>query len=328
MVRDLSVGTVLTVVLVCTSPCLFAQQAPAVSKEQASREVRAAFEAGLKLSKEGKFEAAILEYKKALAIDPEQAFVLANLADTLARLNKDDEAVAAYEKAIRLKPGKAALYRNCGILLVKMGKGTESLEMFKKAAAINPSGAGRDFYILSATLANQGKCEESAKAFQEAIAADPGYGRYGYFEMPPCKGTSLQIKPKQSTESLQVVNDDVAPPHGTPMWTDESHVVLVHRVEPVYPPEAKRARLSGKVLLWVIVNEYGDVWNVGVLNGQQPFAGAALNAGRQWKYQPIIVGGARVSVILGVRIWFPPDQGQKVRGIAPNLAKSPVLQRE
>lgn len=200
MVRHVTVGIALSVALVCASPSLATpQQAPdgekTVQARQASREVRAAFEAGLKLSSEGKLEEAIGEYKKALAIDPEQAYVLANLADALARLNKNDDALAAYEKALSLKPGDAALYTNCGVLLGKMGKAAESQEMFKRAASIHPANAAQNFYNLGATLVNQGKCEQAVAAFREAIAADPNYAE-AYLQLWHCLSGNTKDVPE------------------------------------------------------------------------------------------------------------------------------------
>jgi tetratricopeptide (TPR) repeat protein len=192
MLRHSNRLSLLTLLLLITSLALATQHqvpngTPSGTK-QASREVKTAFDAGLKLSAEGKFEAAIAEYRKALAIDPEQPYILANLADALAKVGKDNEALAAYDKAAQLKPGDAAFITNCGVLLGKMGKGAESLEMFKKAAAINPSGAARNFYNLGATLVNQGECEQAMRAFREASAADPSHGK---LPPPPCKDSPV-----------------------------------------------------------------------------------------------------------------------------------------
>ncbi len=152
---------------------------------EASGEVKAAFDAGLKLAAEGKYEEAIVEYKKALEKDPEQAYIQANLADSLAKVGKNDDALAAYQKALSLKPDDAALYTNCGVLLGKMGKLAESQEMFKKAAAVNPGAAAQNFYNLGATLVNSGDAAGAAEAFKQAIAADANYAE-AYFQLGLC----------------------------------------------------------------------------------------------------------------------------------------------
>jgi len=153
--------------------------------KQASGEVKADFDAGLKLAADGKYDEAIAEYQKALEKDPDQAYIQANLADALTKLGKNDDALAAYQKALALKPDDAALYTNLGVLLGKMGKTKESQDMFKKAAGLNPAAAAQNFYNLGATLVNQGQAEQAAEAFRQAIAADANYAE-AYFQLGLC----------------------------------------------------------------------------------------------------------------------------------------------
>lgn len=169
--------------------------------KQASGEVKQAFDAGLKLAAEGKYEDAIVEYKKALEKDPEQAYIQANLADALAKLNKNEDALAAYQKALALKPDDAALYTNCGVLLGKMGKMPESQEMFKKAASLNPGAAAQNFYNLGATLVNSGDAEGAAAAFRQSIAADANYAE-AYFQLGLCLSGNQNAIP-EAIKSLQ-----------------------------------------------------------------------------------------------------------------------------
>jgi len=153
--------------------------------KEVSGEVKVSFDAGLKLAGEGKFEEAIVEYRKALEKDPDQAYIQANLGDALSKTGKNEEALAAYQKALSLKPEDAALYTNLGVLLGKIGKTQESQEMFKKAASLNPAAAAQNFYNLGATLVNQGQAEQAAEAFRQAIAADPKYAE-AYFQLGLC----------------------------------------------------------------------------------------------------------------------------------------------
>ncbi len=165
----------------------------AKKQQAAGAEVKAAFELGLKLSSEGKYPEAIVEFKKALEKDPDQPYVLANMADAMSKNNQNDEALAMYQKAISLKPDDGAMYTNMGVLLGKMGKTAESQEAFKKAAAVNPGAAGQNFYNLGATLVNSGKAAEAAEAFKQAIAADPNFAE-AYYQLGLClSGTPATI---------------------------------------------------------------------------------------------------------------------------------------
>ncbi|HYK89075.1 MAG TPA: tetratricopeptide repeat protein [Acidobacteriota bacterium] len=177
------------------------EQAKAEKQKAAGAEVKAAFDNGLKLAQEGKYAEATVEYKKALEKDPEQPYVLANMADAMSKNNQNEEALAAYQKAIGLKPDDAAMYTNMGVLLGKMGKVTESQEAFKKAASVNPGAAGQNFYNLGATLVNSGKTAEAAEAFKQAIAADPNFAE-AYYQLGLCLSGTPNTIP-DAIKSLQ-----------------------------------------------------------------------------------------------------------------------------
>jgi tetratricopeptide (TPR) repeat protein len=162
-----------------------ADQAKAESKKKMAGEVKVLFDGGLALAQAGKYDEAIVEYKKALAIDPEQPYIEANMADAYSKANNLDEALAAYQRATALKPDDPAIMTNLGVILGKMGKTAESQEAFKKAAAMNPAAAGQNYYNLGATLVNSGKMPEAADAFRQAIAADPNMAE-AYYQLGMC----------------------------------------------------------------------------------------------------------------------------------------------
>jgi tetratricopeptide (TPR) repeat protein len=173
----------------------------AQKQKQASAEVKAFFDNGLGLAAQGKYDEAIVEYKKALEKDPDQPYIHANLADALSRQNKLPEALEEYQKAIALKADDAAMYTNMGVLLGKMGKVAESQEAFKKAASVNPAAAGQNFYNLGATLVNSGKAAEAAEAFKQAIAADPNFAE-AYYQLGICLSGD-QAKMPDAVKALQ-----------------------------------------------------------------------------------------------------------------------------
>jgi protein TonB len=79
---------------------------------------------------------------------------------------------------------------------------------------------------------------------------------------------------------------------------------LIRKVEPVYPELAKRARVSGVVILVVTVDEEGNVTDVKVNKGHALLNEAAVNAVRQWKYSPTTLNGEPVPVIATVTVIF------------------------
>jgi len=79
---------------------------------------------------------------------------------------------------------------------------------------------------------------------------------------------------------------------------------LIRKVEPVYPELAKRARVSGVVVLQVTVDEEGNVAELRVLKGHPLLNDAAEAAVRQWKYSPTLLNGEPVPVIATVTVIF------------------------
>jgi protein TonB len=79
---------------------------------------------------------------------------------------------------------------------------------------------------------------------------------------------------------------------------------LIRKVEPVYPELAKRARVQGKVVLVVTVDEEGSVADINIASGHPLLDEAAVTAVRQWKYSPTLLNGEPVSVIATVTVTF------------------------
>jgi TonB family protein len=79
---------------------------------------------------------------------------------------------------------------------------------------------------------------------------------------------------------------------------------LVSQVDPVYPPQAQAAGITGSVTIRVMIGEDGTVINMQPMDGNPILAEAALQAVRQWKYQPTYLNGEPVKVITTVEVPF------------------------
>jgi TonB family protein len=81
--------------------------------------------------------------------------------------------------------------------------------------------------------------------------------------------------------------------------------VVATRVEPAYPDDYRRARVSGLVILEAAISETGTVEAVGVLKSLAPGLDmAAVNAVRQWKFKPATRDGKPVPVLFNLTINF------------------------
>src|SRR5262249_37420272 len=71
---------------------------------------------------------------------------------------------------------------------------------------------------------------------------------------------------------------------------------LIYRVQPIYPPLARSARIQGQVLLRAIISRTGTIENLQTISGHPMLVGAAVDAVRQWRYRPYILNGDPVEV--------------------------------
>jgi TonB family protein len=79
---------------------------------------------------------------------------------------------------------------------------------------------------------------------------------------------------------------------------------IMKKVQPVYPLEAAQAGISGTVRLHVILAKDGTVEQLELLSGHPLLAQAALDAVRQWTYQPTLLNGSPVEVDTTIDVIF------------------------
>jgi TonB family protein len=71
---------------------------------------------------------------------------------------------------------------------------------------------------------------------------------------------------------------------------------LVFQPKPMYPPLAKQGRIQGTVQLHAVIGKDGAVQDLSVISGHPLLVGSALEAVRQWVYQPTLLNGSPTEV--------------------------------
>jgi TonB family protein len=71
--------------------------------------------------------------------------------------------------------------------------------------------------------------------------------------------------------------------------------LILERVEPQYPRQARLARIQGRVVLEVNVDEKGSVQAIRILSGDPQLANAAAEAVRHWRFKPYAPMGRALS---------------------------------
>ena len=83
---------------------------------------------------------------------------------------------------------------------------------------------------------------------------------------------------------------------------------IIRHVKPVYPDLAVQSRVSALVILEAEVDTRGHVKAVKVLRGHPLFDEAAMEAVKQWRYQPLLLNGEPTGFILTVTVNFNLQQ--------------------
>ncbi len=80
--------------------------------------------------------------------------------------------------------------------------------------------------------------------------------------------------------------------------------LLIHKVQPNYPPLARQARIQGQVVLTAVISKTGQIEGLKLVQGHPMLAPAAIEAVKQWRYKPYILNGEPVEVETQITVNF------------------------
>jgi TonB family protein len=95
-----------------------------------------------------------------------------------------------------------------------------------------------------------------------------------------------------------------APVTPLPVGGDVKQAELISKVAPLYPAMAKTQHVSGNVMVDALIDATGRVTTMKVVSGPTLLHQAAMDALKQWKYQPATLDGKAVPMHLTVTIQF------------------------
>jgi protein TonB len=114
--------------------------------------------------------------------------------------------------------------------------------------------------------------------------------------------------PDRKAESKQktvVLAADISP-EMKEVAPDVAQALLVQRVEPEYPAEAKQQRIEGPVVLQAEISPEGRIQKLTLISGDPALAESAINAVKRWRYRPYTPDGRPVAMLTTITVHFPP----------------------
>ena len=79
---------------------------------------------------------------------------------------------------------------------------------------------------------------------------------------------------------------------------------LIYQVKPIYPALGIQVRVQGTIVLRAVISKEGAITNLGVISGHPLLIPAALDAVRQWRYQPTLLNNVPVEVETTIEVRF------------------------
>ena len=79
---------------------------------------------------------------------------------------------------------------------------------------------------------------------------------------------------------------------------------ILEKTQPVYPPIARAAHVSGAVVLHAIIGKNGAIQNLSVISGPEMLRASALEAVGHWRYKPYLLNGEPTEVDTTITVNF------------------------
>jgi len=81
-------------------------------------------------------------------------------------------------------------------------------------------------------------------------------------------------------------------------------LTVVTKVNPVYPADAKKDRVQGEVILAAVIGKDGAVEDLRVVRGPSALQKSALDAVKDWHYQPFLLNGDPIEVKTTIKVVY------------------------
>ncbi|PYT92046.1 MAG: hypothetical protein DMG36_16455 [Acidobacteria bacterium] len=190
--------------------------------------------------------------------------------------------------------------------------GSTAVAAHNSQAGVNSLNGGNVVSRATSTTPEVEPVQEKKPVLGEVHLATPkiAHKRTVQGSAEPDAGISLnEDQPEANADSLGAGlgitnNQPAAPAAPVAVGGDVRQAKLITSVPPVYPALAKTQHVSGGVTIDALIDASGRVTTMKVISGPTLLQQAAMDALKQWKYQPATLNGTAVPMHLTVTIQF------------------------
>ncbi|HKS42742.1 MAG TPA: TonB family protein [Blastocatellia bacterium] len=221
-------------------------------------------------------------------------------------------ALSIFEKALGPENAKTAnTLHNLGWLYYAQGDPGKAEESFQRSLAVREKLSGPNHNDVAVALdmlaqfyQQQIKYAKAADYYKRALAVKekafgPDHKQVGEAAMK-CACAMMQDGRQDEATALRIRGEMILsgkrfdPNEFIPGSVLQGHAV--YRAKPEYPMAAKRAAISGSVIVEVTVDENGKVLEAKSLCGPNALVETAVKAAYDWKFSPTLLNGKPVKV--------------------------------
>ena len=132
---------------------------------------------GLFYKTTGKYEQAVVEFRRAADLDPNDDLAWRGLGGALEHLNKNAEAEAAYKRAVSIRPQYWAPYNWLGVFYFKHARYSDASDAFRKAIELAPENQ-KLYSNLGGIYVQTGQYDDAIVALRRSIELRPTMNAY------------------------------------------------------------------------------------------------------------------------------------------------------
>jgi tetratricopeptide (TPR) repeat protein len=137
-------------------------------------------------AKLGKYQQSLENRKKALEVNPQNAYAWNGLGNVYRDLRRYDEAIAAYRQALQLDPQYAYPWHGLGVVYTALRRYDEAITAYRQALQLDPQDAA-PWNGLGLVYEDQGQYDQAIHHYTRALEIDPAY-KWAYANIGDCHG--------------------------------------------------------------------------------------------------------------------------------------------
>jgi TonB family protein len=185
-----------------------------------------------------------------------------------------------------------------GDLSARQAHVQQASQLLEDVRTMNPTSPGQRGQYLNHLKLLIGFTDDPVERQRLTTELEAGLKDFGVFQasggvaVAQSSGGSAAAPPPSWPAGAVRVGGNIKPP------------VKTKTVEAIWPPAAQQARVQGVVILEILIDEAGKVADAKVLRSIPLLDVAAIEAVRQWEFEPTLLNGVPVPVIMTATVQF------------------------